>query len=59
VVGQCFFCDIYAMFVYEISFWKIIFFKFFFVCLILEKLGNEKYFLVKEKFSLVFRKVFS
>jgi hypothetical protein len=29
------------------------------VCLSLEKLVNEKYFLVKGKFGLVFRKVFS
>ena len=41
-------------------------FKLSFVCLLLEKLVNEKYFpvnekyfLVKEKFGLVFRKVFS
>ena len=42
VVGQCFFCDIYAMFVYEIIFWKIIFLNYFFVCLTLEKLVNKK-----------------
>jgi hypothetical protein len=29
------------------------------VCLPLEKLVNEKHFTVKEKFGLVFRKVFS
>jgi hypothetical protein len=34
-------------------------FKFFCVCLSLEKLVNGKHFSVKEKFSLVFRKVFS
>ena len=38
-------------------------FKFFYkllcVCLTIEKLINEKYFQVKEKFSLVSRKVFS
>jgi hypothetical protein len=32
--------------------------KLFCVCLSLEKLVNEKHFSVKEKFSLVFRKVF-
>ena len=32
--------------------------KFFYICLILEKLINKKYFLVKEKFSLVFKKIF-
>ena len=31
----------------------------FYVCLLLGKLVNEKYFSVKEKFGLVFRKVFS
>jgi len=43
--------------------WKVIFWKSFFklscVCLSLEKLVNGKHFLVKEKFGLVFRKVFS
>jgi hypothetical protein len=33
--------------------------KFFYIYLLLEKLVNGKYFPVKEKFSLVFRKVFS
>jgi len=48
-----------------VIFRKLIF-KFFYVCLLLEKLVNKKYFLVnkkhfsvKEKFGLVFRKVFS
>jgi hypothetical protein len=36
-----------------------LFFKLFCVCLSLEKLVNEKHFPVKEKFDLVFRKVFS
>jgi hypothetical protein len=35
------------------------FFKFFCVCLLLEKPINKKHFLVKEKFDLIFRKVFS
>jgi len=34
-------------------------FKFFCVCLLLKKLINRKYFPVKKKFGLVFRKVFS
>jgi len=29
------------------------------VCLLLEKLVNEKHFTVKEKFGLIFKKVFS
>jgi hypothetical protein len=33
--------------------------KFFCICLLLEKLVNEKYFSVNEKFKLVSRKVFS
>jgi hypothetical protein len=33
--------------------------KLFYVCLLLEKLVNEKHFPVKEKFDLVSRKVFS
>jgi hypothetical protein len=37
---------------------KNYFFKFFCVSLLLKKLVNEKYFPVKEKFSLVFKKVF-
>jgi len=44
----------------------LVIFKFLCVCLLLEKLNNKKYFLVngkyfpvKEKFGLVFRKVFS
>jgi len=32
--------------------------NFFCVCLLLEKLVNEKHFPVKEKFGLVFRKMF-
>jgi hypothetical protein len=50
---------------FESDFGKL-FSKLFYVCLLLEKLVNEKhflvnrkYFLVKEKFGLVFRKVFS
>jgi hypothetical protein len=43
--------------------WKVVFRKLFSklscVCLLLEKLVNEKHFLVNGKFSLVFRKVFS
>jgi hypothetical protein len=35
-----------------------LFFKFFCVCLLLEKLVNKKYFSVKEKFGLVSSKVF-
>jgi hypothetical protein len=42
----------------KVVFWKL-FFKFFCVCLLLEKLRNEKHFSVKGKFSLVSRKVFS
>jgi hypothetical protein len=34
-------------------------FKLFCICLPLEKLVNEKHFSVKEKFGLVYRKVFS
>jgi hypothetical protein len=45
-----------------VVFWNIffekLFFKFFYVCLTLEKLINEKHFPVKEKFGLVSRKVF-
>ena len=44
---------------HEIYFFKKLFFKFFCVCLLLKKLVNEKYFSIKEKFSLVSRKVFS
>ena len=43
-------------------FWKVILkliLNFFCVCLFLEKLINKKYFPIKEKFSLVSRKVFS
>ena len=43
-------------------FWKVVsgkpLFKFSCVCLPLEKLVNGKYFPIKEKFGLVFRKVF-
>jgi hypothetical protein len=43
--------------------WKMIFkkwfFIFFYICLLLKRLVNEKYFSVKEKFSLIFRKIFS
>ena len=40
-----------------VCFWKA-FSKLFCVCLSIEKLVNGKHFSVKEKFSLVFRKVF-
>jgi len=44
-------------------FWKVVFgklfFKFFCICLSLKKLVNGKHFPVKEKFGLVFRKLFS
>jgi len=33
--------------------------NYFYICLLLKKLVNEKYFSVKEKFRLIFRKVFS
>ena len=43
-------------------FWKVVFKKissnFFCICLLLEKLVNKKHFLVKEKFSLISRKMF-
>jgi len=35
-----------------------IFFKKFYVCFLLEKLINKKHFTVKEKFNLIFRKIF-
>jgi hypothetical protein len=42
--------------------WKVVFkkllSKLFCICLSLEKLVNEKHFLIKEKFDLVSRKVF-
>jgi len=47
----------------HVSFFKIIFkklfLKFFYIYLLLENLVNEKHFLVKEKFGLVSRKMFS
>jgi len=43
--------------------WKVVFgkslSKLSYVCLLLEKLVNGKYFLVKGQFGLVFRKIFS
>jgi len=46
-----------------IVFWKVVFeklfFKIFYVCLLLEKLVNGKHFPVNGKFGLVSRKVFS
>jgi len=55
-----------AVFVSRKLVFKKLFFKFLCVCLLLEKLinekhfpVNEKYFPVKGKFSLIFRKVFS
>ena len=48
-----------AFFVWrKVVFWKL-FFKIFCICLLLEKLINRKYFPVKGKFGLVFKKVFS
>jgi len=38
---------------------KKLFFKFFYICLLLKKLINEKYILVKEKFDLLSKKMFS
>jgi len=53
------------VFVFQKVIFKKLFFRFFYVCLPLKKLVNEKYFLVnrkhfpvKEKFSLIFRKIF-
>jgi hypothetical protein len=48
-----------VMFVFRNSLFKKSFSKLFCVCLPLEKLVNGKHFPVKEKFSLVSRKVFS
>jgi hypothetical protein len=42
----------------EKCFFEILIFKFFYVCLLLEKLVNKKYFPVEEKFGFIFRKVF-
>jgi hypothetical protein len=39
-------------------FFKKLFLKFYYFCLLLEKLVNKKYFPVKKKISLIFRKVF-
>jgi len=43
-------------------FWKVIFkklfLKLFYVCLLLEKSINEKYFSVKKNFDLIFKKVY-
>jgi len=47
------------MFVFYKVIFKKLFFKLFYICLSLEKLVNEKHFSIKEKFGLVFRKVFS
>jgi hypothetical protein len=45
-----------------VCFWKVVFeklfFKLFCIYLLLKKFVNEKHFSVKEKFGLVFRKVF-
>jgi hypothetical protein len=56
---------IYEWFAYIIAmfvFWKVIseklLFKLSCVCLLLKKLVNGKHFPVKEKFNLIFRKVF-
>jgi len=48
-----------AMFVFKKVILKILLIKFFYVYFSLEKLVNKKYFSVKEKFSLISRKVFS
>jgi hypothetical protein len=45
-------------FVFQNIVFEKLFFKFFCVYLTLEKLINEKYFPVKEKFSLISKKVF-
>jgi hypothetical protein len=50
--------NIKTMFVFRKIVFKKLFFKFFYVCLSLEKLVNRKYFPIKEKFGLVFKKVF-
>jgi len=47
-----------CLFAWKTIFWKSLS-KLSCVCLPLEKLVNEKYFTVKEKFNLIFRKVFS
>jgi hypothetical protein len=47
------------MFVFLKIVFEKLFFKFSCVCLSLEKLINKKYFPVKEKFGLVFIKMFS
>jgi len=49
----------YVVFVFGKWFLKNHFLNFFCVCLLLEKLVNGKYFLVKGKFGLISRKVFS
>jgi hypothetical protein len=53
----------YIIYTKSFVYWKIIFkkwfFIFFYICLLLKRLVNEKYFSVKEKFSLIFRKIFS
>jgi len=43
----------------DLLFYEKWLFKLFCICLFLEKLIYEKHFLIKEKFSLVFKKVFS
>jgi hypothetical protein len=48
-----------AMFVFKKVIFEILLIKFFYVYFSLEKLVNKKYFSVKEKFSLISRKVFS
>jgi len=47
-----------CLFVWKIVFWKSLS-KLSCICLSLEKLVNGKHFPVKEKFNLIFRKVFS
>jgi hypothetical protein len=58
VVGMFFFFLIKVFVFWKIIFEKLIF-KFFYICLLLEKLINGKYFSVKKKFVLISRKMFS
>jgi hypothetical protein len=48
-----------AVFVFLKVIFKNLFFKFFLYLFVIKKLVNEKYFLVKRKFILISRKVFS
>jgi len=51
--------DIKTMFIFWNLFFEKLFFKFFYICLSLENLVNEKHFLIKKKFDFIYRKVFS